>query len=167
MKLILLIAGGFLAIVLVLGLIFSNGGGGSKYLTQRFMFRIERLQSMAREGTKSSNNEVRKIASEMTIILSGHTSTLQPLMPIGKADKDLAKVRIEEQDDAGQKTLKDAQLNGIFDTTYKRLLEQKLQETYALATEVKTKYSNAKLKTAIESLQEDLNTYYKQLQATR
>lgn len=164
LKLILLIAGGFLLIVTVLGLIFSRGGT-DKYLSQRLVYRIERVQALTNSAENASNNEIRKIASEVRIVLSGHATTLKPLLPSAKTDKQLAAIKTAEQDETGQKALSDAKLNGVFDSTYKRLFSEKIQETYALAGEIHDKTPNKSLKTALANLRNDLQAYYTQLQA--
>lgn len=158
-KLIILVSVGLLAIVTVLGLIFG-GSSGNKYLGMQFTYRLEHLRTLAADGSNVADNDLKKLASEAHIIITGHLTTIKPLIPTVKSDKKLTALKTAEQDAAGDKTLSDAKLNGAYDTAYKQLFEQKLQETYALATELHDKTSSKKLRTALEQLQTDLNSYY-------
>ena len=163
-KLAVIIALVFIGLVTIVGVIFSNNSSGNRTLSQQLVYRLEALDTLTANAQATIKDEnLAKTNAEVSLIVSGDVATIKQLVGTVKVDKKLAALKTAEADAQTTTTLKDAQLNGTYDTTYRTVLGQKLQNAYALAKEVQDASSSKKLDAALQSLQNNLSTYYQQL----
>ncbi len=164
LKLVVLISLAVLAVLGIVGFFISSAGSEDRYLTQRLSYRLDTLDTIAGGAQANvSDDNLRKISSELSLVLTGDIAAIKKLLPIVKTDSKLTAIKTEETDKTTMDGLKDAKLNGIYDTAYKTALVEKLQTSYQLTQDVKSKSSSKSMKSALTTLGEHLNFYSIQL----
>lgn len=166
LRLAMLIGGGFLVLIVVLGLIFG-GGGTSTNDRQRLLYRLDALIAMtntAKLSLKSDN--LQKINAELSLVLTSDQTAVTAVIPAAKATKELSALKTEEADAELVTTLKAAAANGTYDSAYKAALQEKLSATYSLANELVANTSSSAIKTALTPLNEHITSYFNQLKET-
>lgn len=162
----LLIGGGIILLLIIIVVAMNMLGGNSGNDPQRLLFRLNNLSNTMDEGRKNIRSEgLSKINTEASLVISGDITAVESVILPKKSDKSLQAIQDEEDDLATVEKLKTAALNNQHDRTYKDVLIQKLENTYNLAGQVSKKSSSSKVKAALATLQEHLNTYYNQLKA--
>ncbi|HMR72597.1 MAG TPA: hypothetical protein PKD68_01165 [Candidatus Saccharibacteria bacterium] len=165
LKLILLIAGGFLVLITVLGLLFSRGGGNTNE-QQQLLYRLDALLTLTTSAKKSlTDDNLQKINAEITLVLTGDQTEVKAAIPTAKSSKALTALKEAEADTATAEKLTAAAQNGAYNTTYEEVLTQKLSSLYTLSVKVNQEASSKKLKTATATMNEHLSVYYNQLTA--
>lgn len=164
LKLVALIAGGFLLLITILGMLFANSGSGNSEQNQRLLYRLEALIALT-SGDQSNvkNDDLQKISAELSLILTGDQTTLKTIIPTVKSSKTLVAIKTAEADATTTEKLKTAAANGTYTATYKTVLQDKLSAMYALATTVSGSTSSTKFKNALATLNEHLTLYSNQL----
>ncbi len=163
-RLIFTVVGVFILIVAVVGIIAQMNSGGSSNHSQRLLYRLDALVALTSSASSSlQDDDLSKINAEVALVLTSDAVDVKKVIPAAKADKTLNDIKAEEADKATAETLKTAKLNGIYDTSYRTILKQKIETTYALAGEVSDKSSKTSVKNTLATLREHLSTYFKQL----
>ena len=151
----LIIVGILLAVVIGgVALFFSRDPNPTKE-SLRLMARLNTLQAILNDGSKNSRSgDLLGFTSEARILITGEQANIDSVFAgvgIKKVDK---ATLAAEADGATFTLLKNANLSGQYDATYKSVLTQKLDSTAALMREVKNKSPNAKVKvTLVKSLE--------------
>lgn len=160
---------GRMTLVIILAIIAVIVGGALMFLNQdaskplqpQLLARLGTLQKIVADGTKNiSDPDLRKINSDISIqVLSDTAAVTAKLTAAGVAKPDEASVAAEA-DTATFASLKDAELNNRYDSTYRKIIAQKLESTNALVRELYDKTSNKDIKPALN----DTYTHFKLLQ---
>lgn len=160
----LLIGGGILVLFIIIGIIANFLTPNTTIISQRLLYRVDALNTLMNSARASIQNDaLAKINADLLIVMTGDYTALNKVIPTAKTTKELTAIKTEEADATTTANLKTAKVNGQYDSTYKTTLIQKIEATYALATELQNKSSKSSVKTALTTLKEHLNTYYTQL----
>lgn len=163
LKLILIIAGAFLVLITVLGLVFSRGSGNVNE-QQQLLYRLDAFMTLMNDGKRSlTDDNLQKINAEITLVLAGDQAAVKAATPTAKSSKALTALKAAEADSATTEKLKTAAQAGAYNTTYEEVLVEKLSSLYTLSAKVNKDTSSKKLKAATATLNEHLTTYYNQL----
>lgn len=154
-----LVLGGAAAVI-VSGLLLLNSQDGSAQLQQRLHARQTTTIKLIADGQKNlSNDDLSKINSELSLILSGdHTELVAALKAAGLTKIDVS-IKSTEADTEVFETLKTAKLNAQYDSAYQNILTQKLESLHALLKEVHGKTRSPELRTAIAVEYKHLTPY--------
>jgi hypothetical protein len=146
----LLIVGILLAIVIGGIAIFFSRDPNPTSESLHLMARLNTLQAILNDGSRNSHSgNLLGFTSEARILITGEQANINSAFAaigIKKIDKVTAAA---EADGSTFTLLKNANLSGQYDPTYKSVLTQKLDSTAALIREVKNKSSNAKVKATL------------------
>lgn len=157
------ITGGFLLLIFVLGLLFGRGGG-SVNEKQQLLYRLDATISLVDNAKKSlQNDDLQKINTELSLILKGDQPAVVAAIPKIKPTKELTALKTKEADAETTEKLKTAAVNGLHDTTYKEVLQQKLSELYTLSAKVNGETTSKSLKSATATLNEHATFYFNQI----
>lgn len=163
LKLILIIAGAFLVLITVLGLIFSRGGGNVNE-QQQLLYRLDSLIELTTSAKQSlTDDDLQKINAEVTLILTGDQTALKAATPTAKSSKALTALKAAEANTETTEKLKIAAQSGSYNTTYREVLAEKLSNLYTLSAKVNKEASSKQLKAATATMNEHLTAYYNQL----
>lgn len=150
------IVGGFLLI--------ASSSDNTGQLLQRVSARQTTTLRLIADGQKNlTRDDLRKINSELNIILLSDNATLQAELTsagIKKLDKEVVSA---EADQTTFEKLASAKLNAQYDATYQTTLTQKLESLRALLRELHDKTKSKSLKTALASEYSHLTTYIDEL----
>ncbi len=164
LKKVLVIAGGFLLLIAVIGIVATLLTPNDTALSQRLLYRLDALSALATTANSSiQDDNLSKINADVSIVLTGDIASINKLIPTAKTTPELTAIKTEEADATTTANLKTALVNGEYDSTYKTVLEQKLEAAKALAAELAGKTTSAQLKQALATLQDHLQTYGVQL----
>ncbi len=164
-RVIAFILAGLVAVVAGIFLLL-NSGDNSGALQQRMTLREKALLEITKDGQKHIiSPELRKINSEISILLYGHSARLDAAYKKSgvKATKDKAVVS-DENADASLEKLKSAELNGQYDSVYKGVLTQHLTALNALGREFHNSTKSKSVKDALSAQFTDVAIYLKQLE---
>ncbi|HEX6258748.1 MAG TPA: hypothetical protein VFZ48_04680 [Candidatus Saccharimonadales bacterium] len=145
--------GGLLLLALIVGsaLLIASSNDGLKKSLQRLTVRLEVLQSMTNDAREAIvNPDLAKINSDASILVTGSIASLEkPMVAAGRGSvtDDNKKA---EADTATLETLKQAKLTGNFDTTFARVLGQKIDTVLALLAETYGQTNSVSLKSALD-----------------
>lgn len=163
LKLILIIAGVFLVLITVLGLIFGRGSGNVNE-QQQLLYRLDSLISLTTSAKQSlTDDNIQKINAEITLILTGDQTALKAATPKVKSSKALTALKATEANTETTEKLKIAAQSGAYNTTYQEVLASRLSNLYTLSTKVNEETSNKQLKAVTATMNEHLTAYYRQL----
>jgi hypothetical protein len=141
---LLFIIGGVVVIILAIYMTIASQDQ-SVPLQARLSARLTTLGTMVAVGEKNAKNpDLRQMNSTIaTQVLSDTTSIAAELKKAGLSRPDKT-VTTAEADTASFTTLTDAALNNNFDSTYKKMIAQKLDSTNALIKELYDKTTTHK-----------------------
>lgn len=160
----LLLIGIGLAAVIIAIVLLANSGDKTIPLQQRLSARMSTLEKMSSDGKKNLvSGDLKEFNGRLSIQLISDQKTLGELMTLGKVDKALT---TSEADAASFKSLDDARLNSNYDTTYRRIVSQKLDSTTVLMRELYDTTRSQKLKEALGGSYRSLKELEKQLTPT-
>lgn len=163
-KLILIIAGGFLVVITVLGLIFARGSSSDSL--PRLGYKLDNFTALMNSTAPSIKDDaLKKTNAELMLVIDGDRATLKDILPDAKNDKDLTAIKTEEAVKLAEhkNTLKTALASGGHDTAYRKLLQDELQSLFSLAETVDKESSSAKTRQLVTTVQEHLTFYFNQL----
>ena len=161
----LIIAGSFLVVVVILGLIFARGSGSSSLSS--LGYRLDNLNALTlSSATNIRNGELKKFNAELMIVIDGDRAAMKSILPTNKNDKSLADLKNNEATRlAGYKdALKTALASGNHDTTYRQILQDELKALFALAETAYQESTSSKTRQVLSSLQQNLTFYFNQLE---
>jgi hypothetical protein len=160
----LVITGGFLLLVIVIGVAVSLLTPNNATLSQRFLYRLDALDTLTSTAQASiQDDNLSKVNADLSLVLTGDITSINKLIATAKTTPELTAIKTEEADKTTTDNLKTAQINGQYDSTYKTVLKQKVAAANALAVELAGKTTDTQLKQALATLQSHLQTYYTQL----
>lgn len=164
--------GGFagrMTLIIIILVIAVIGGGALMFLNQdkskalqpKLAARLDTLQKIIAEGTKNAKSgDLRKINSDISIQVLSDTATIDAKLKAAGTDKPDGASVAAEADTATFTSLKNAALDNHFDSTYQKVIAEKLESTNALVRELYDKSSNKDLRSALN----DTYTHFKLLQ---
>ena len=164
LKLALIVGGGFLLLVVILGLLFAQGDKTDAL--QRLGYRIDTFTAMvAAADPDIKDDELAKLNAELALVIGGDAAALDKILPSDKGNQTLATIKAQETDalNTTKAELKTALSGGGHDTTYRKTLQEKIQALYSLATEAEAASRSAATKASLETLREHLEFYFNQL----
>jgi hypothetical protein len=150
-----------LVIAVIVGMLLIFAGSDSTgTLQQRLSARQETTLKLVQDGQKNiSGGDLSKLNSELTIVLIGDNAAIQAaLTSAGLKEVDKAIVAAEA-DNATFEQLKSAKLNAQYDTTYRRVLTQKIESLRSLLQELHKSTKIQSLKPPLAAEYEHLGTY--------
>lgn len=143
---------GLLVAIVIGGLLLLGSGDNSGQLQQRLSARQTTTQALIADGQKNlTSGDLKKINSELQIILASDTNQLQAALTVAGLKKIDKTVVAAEADTATFQKLTTAKLNGQYDTAYKNVLTQKLESLNALIKELHAATKSTGLKTALNN----------------
>lgn len=158
-KIILFVIGGVIAVAAGIALMLgsSDQSGG---LQQRLSARQATTLTIIEDGQKNlSGDELKKLNSEMRIVLLGDTNKLNAALASAGMKKVSKETTAAEADKDSLTRLSDAKLNGRYDTVYSDIVTQKLESLQALVAEVHDKTTSKQLKSVLKTEHEHLTLY--------
>lgn len=129
-------------------------------LQQRLSARQLTTIKIVSDGQKNiTDPELAKLNSELSIVLQGDNTSVQAALKQAGLKKVEKTITADEADAVTFEELKTAKLNGQYDTTYKRVLAQKLESLRALLKEIHTKTKLSGLKPSLAREYDNLGIY--------
>lgn len=157
----LLLIGGALAAIIIGAVLLANSGDKSGPLQLRLSARLATLEKMSSDGRKNlSSGDLKELNGRLAIQLASDQKTIGDAMTARKPNKDITAA---EADTASFDTLEDARLNSRYDTTYRRIVSQKLDSTTALMRELYDSTRSKALKAALNDSYRSLKELENQL----
>lgn len=151
-KALLLVGGILIAVLIAITLLLLGSGNKPVSQMEHLSARFETLQTILKLGTKNVKAaDLKKVQSDASILVIGDGALINQAMKDAGFAKISKDITTSEADAATLATLSDAQLNGTFDTAYKKVLSQKLESTMALMREIDSKTNNKALKSALST----------------
>ena len=165
-KMLLFIIGGVVVIILAIYMTIASQDQ-SVPLQARLSARLTTLGTMVAVGEKNAKNpDLRQMNSTIsTQVLSDTTSIATELKKAGMSKPDKT-VTTAEADTASFTALTNAALNNNFDSTYKKMIAQKLDSTNALIKELYDKTTHKSLKPVLNETYGHFKLLQNQLAAT-
>lgn len=162
-KMLLFVIGGILVIAVGVVLLTLSRDTTTP-LQSRLSARLDTLQRIVAEGQKNIKDpDLKTINSQISIQVMSDTAAIKAeLKKAGSPAPDKTLIAAEA-DTASFATLKDAALNNRFDTTYRKLIGQKLDSTTALIKEIYGKSSRSAIKKVLNTAYSDFNKLQNQL----
>ena len=155
----LIIGGLLLAGIITAAILLSSTGDKSGSLQLRLAARLATLEKMTAEGDQYiKDGSLREFNGRLRIQLASEQKSLSAAYTAKKSDP---RITANEADKASFDTLKDAQLNSRFDTSYRKLIAQKLDSTTLLMKELHSNTLSRSLKDALSTAYDN----FKQLEA--
>lgn len=162
-KLILAIVGAALVLLTIIVIVGNNLGSSTQNNAQRLIFRLDSLKSLTTTASRDVVDEsLSSINSSLSLVLSGDIAAVKNVIKEKKIDKVLADIKKEEANDETLTRLNSAKTNGTYDSTYREVLRERLQNAYNLSVEI-NKHASKQQKESLNQLQKNLSTYYEQL----
>lgn len=161
-----------LLIILVLVLALVGGlvmllasGDNSDQLRQRLSARQDTTLAIVADGQKNiTGDDLKKLNSELSLVLTGDNTDLQAALTAAGMKKVNKEVAGAETDSETFKKLTTAKLNAQYDTTYRRVLGQKLESLRQLIEELHGKTKQRGLKSVLATEYTHLTTYLRALE---
>ncbi|MBC7746466.1 hypothetical protein H7Y40_00600 [Pedobacter sp.] len=151
-KIVLIVIGGIIALIIAISLMVLSGGNSPTNQMQRLSARFDSLQTILESGRKNVQGaDLKKVHADAYILIIGDAAQVNRAMTTAGLEKIPKDIIALEADTATLATLADAQLNGRFDTAYKKALSQKLESTMALMREIDGKTNSTALKTSLST----------------
>jgi len=164
LRLVLIIAGAFLLLITVLGLIFSAGNGSSTEQNQRLLYRLDALLTLTKNAQDQlKDDSLKKLNAELSLVLTGDQTAVTKVIPTAKNSSSLTAIKTEETDADTTAKLKTAASNGTYNSTYKSVMQDKLSSLYSLSATVGKSSASSKTKAALATMNEHLTVYFNQL----
>lgn len=156
-KMMLIIGGLAFAVLAAALLLLSTGGDSAARLTERLVIRLESTLAIADDGSENiTDTSLRHLNAEIRATLLADITTLAETAAIpDKADEAIA---AEESEAGALEELADAKIESNYDVTYRKIIDQRLQSSAALATEIYEESSDAELRAALEQHFSHLST---------
>lgn len=160
---------GLIVVVVVGLLLLSTTGDKSGPLMLRMSLREKVTMDIVKDGQKNIiNDDLVKINSELSIILSGHSTKLDAAFKKNKMPT-AKKAGIEDPETSKPilSKLNTAKLNARYDEIYRTTLKLQLQSLNQLGQELYGKTKSTSLKKALSDQYTDVAKYIKQLDALK
>ena len=160
----LIVLGMIVAIVAGVLLLFA-GSDSTGTLQQRLSARQATTLKLVADGQKNiTNDDLKKLNSELSIVLNGDSVTVQAALAAAGMKKVEKTITADEADLQTFEELKSAKLNGQYDSTYRRVMTQKLESLRALLQELHGATKIRELKPSLAAEYKHLGVYLENLQ---
>lgn len=160
----LFIVGGIMLTGMIGVILLANSGDKSVTLQRHLVARLATLETMSADGNKNIVDEdLKALNARLKVQLTSDQTSISSLVTYGKNDK---AIDAAEADTFSFETLENARLNNHYDSTYRRIISQKLDSTTALIKELYNVTRSEKLKQALDSSYASLNVLENQFTPT-
>ena len=160
----LIVLGMIVAIVVGILLLFA-GSDSTGTLQQRLSARQATTLKLVADGQKNiTGDDLKKLNSELSIVLNGDSVTVQTALTAAGMKKVEKTITADEADLQTFEELKSAKLNGQYDSTYRRVMTQKLESLRALLQELHGATKIRELKPSLAAEYQHLGIYLENLQ---
>lgn len=148
------------AVVIAAAVLLFASQDGSGQLQQRLYSRQTTTIKLIADGQKNiSNEDLSKLNSELSLILSGDNAALKKALINAGVTKIDPAIKASESETALFADLVQAKLNAGYDDAYRSALTQKLESLQALLKEVNQKTRSSELKKATSTEYKHLTSY--------
>lgn len=156
---------GLIAAALIVGIIMltSNNGGGVQEKLERLAVRYDNLVKITKTAASKINNQaLSKLNAEATALLTSDNTAIATLVKerYGSIPGDITK---SETDTISTDKLKNALQLNTYDTTYKLMLQDKLNNLFALSGEILKKTNNSTTTKTLTTARTNLQSIYTRL----
>jgi hypothetical protein len=158
-RMFLIILGMVGAIVVGILLMFASSDSTGT-LQQRLSARQATTLKLVADGQKNiTDPDLKKLNSELSIVLQGDSVAVGSALTAAGMKKVEKTITADEADTQTFEELKAAKLNGQYDTTYRRVMTQKLESLRALLQELHGATKIRELKPSLASEYQHLGLY--------
>lgn len=156
----------FLLVLLLVGAIITGmlmmfaSSDNTGQLQQRLSARQETTLKLVADGKKNiTDDRLAKLNSELSIVLTGDNTAIQAALKSAGLKKVEKTILADEADLATFEQLGSAKLNGQYDTTYRRVMTQKIESLMSLLQELHDATKIKDLKPSLAAEYKHLGTY--------
>ncbi|MGH7196992.1 MAG: hypothetical protein ACREGJ_04510 [Candidatus Saccharimonadales bacterium] len=164
---VMMIALGFVGLILItIGFVLVGSlTSGPKNNLAALVVREEQLQTFIKNAQgKIKSGDLAKINSDAHLLIATDSLALRAQLGTVYGQKKISDDIVKrEADSASAKKLADAELINAFDTTYSRILRDKLASAFQLANKVRLESKNSNLKKVLAQAITNLETIDKQV----
>lgn len=164
-KKFLLIVGGILfAVIIGAIMMLSSGGESTTQLAERLTSRLQSIINLTDHGDENLNDSsYRNFNAEMRTTIKSDIAALSANLTL--PEKPSESITLQESEEQLAAELDSAKIEGKYNETYKKVIQNRLDASAALISEIYEKSNNATAKAALEAAFEHINTLQDRLAA--